>query len=245
MKVAVLFPKIFNYPFTYEAKISQKLTIGDFVKAPFGSSEITGVVWPHVQKTEKKFKIKKISKKIDIKGLNLSMINFIDSLPPGISSLDKMLALEQRFFLGDHNLIYTDKMSMATGVEVRVPLLDEDLMEFVYSIPDKFKQNGRAGKWIFKKTMEKYLPKNIIYRPKTGFGVPLKKWLNEELKDLLDDLLSKESICKRDIFEYKNVEELIKKNNSGELNASYTIFSLMIIEIWFRIFVDKNSLESF
>ncbi len=173
------------------------------------------------------------------------MINFIDSLPPGISSLDKMLALEQRFFLGDHNLIYTDKMSMATGVEVRVPLLDEDLMEFVYSIPDKFKQNGRAGKWIFKKTMEKYLPKNIIYRPKTGFGVPLKKWLNEELKDLLDDLLSKESICKRDIFEYKNVEELIKKNNSGELNASYTIFSLMIIEIWFRIFVDKNSLESF
>ena len=138
-------------------------------------------------------------------------INFIDSLPPGISSLDKILALEQRFFLGDHNLIYTDKMSMATGVEVRVPLLDEDLMEFVYSIPDKFKQNGRAGKWIFKKTMEKYLPKNIIYRPKTGFGVPLKKWLNEELKDLLDDLLSKESICKRDIFEYKNVEELIKK----------------------------------
>jgi len=78
MKVAVLFPKIFNYPFTYEAKISQKLTIGDFVKAPFGSSEITGVIWPHEQKTEKKFKLKKISKKIDIKGLNFSMINFID-----------------------------------------------------------------------------------------------------------------------------------------------------------------------
>ena len=77
MKVAVLFPKIFDYPFTYESKISQKLSPGDFVKAPFGTSEITGVIWPHQQKTEKKFKLKKISRKINIKNLNPSMINFI------------------------------------------------------------------------------------------------------------------------------------------------------------------------
>ena len=55
MKVPVLFPKIFDYPFTYKSEISQKLIPGDFVKAPFGSSEVTGVVWPHEQKTEKKF----------------------------------------------------------------------------------------------------------------------------------------------------------------------------------------------
>ena len=67
MKVQILFPKIFNHPFTYESKISESLHPGDFVKAPFGSNEITGVVWPYEQKTEKKFKIKKISKKIDIK----------------------------------------------------------------------------------------------------------------------------------------------------------------------------------
>ena len=63
MKIPVLFPKIFDYPFTYESKISEPLNSGDFVKAPFGSSEITGVVWPQEQKTEKKFKIKKIKKK--------------------------------------------------------------------------------------------------------------------------------------------------------------------------------------
>ena len=77
MKVPVLFPKIFDYPFTYKSEISQKLKPGDFVKAPFGKSEITGVVWPHEQKTEKKFKLKKISKKINVKNLNSSMIKFI------------------------------------------------------------------------------------------------------------------------------------------------------------------------
>ena len=77
MKVAVLFPKIFDHAFTYESKLSEKLLPGDFVKAPFGSREITGIVWPHEQKTRKSFKLKKISKKINIQGLNFSMVNFI------------------------------------------------------------------------------------------------------------------------------------------------------------------------
>jgi len=77
MKVPVLFPKIFDYPFTYESEISEKLNAGDFVKAPFGSNEITGVIWPYEQITKKIFKIKKISKKINVKKLNPSMIEFI------------------------------------------------------------------------------------------------------------------------------------------------------------------------
>ena len=77
MKIPVLFPKIFDYPFTYKSEISETLNSGDFVKAPFGLNEITGVVWPYEQKTEKQFKIKKISKKINVKNLNSSMIKFI------------------------------------------------------------------------------------------------------------------------------------------------------------------------
>ena len=77
MKISVLFPKIFNHPFTYEKKDSQKLAPGDFVKAPFGSSEITGVIWPQEQKTAKNFKLKKISEKLNVKKLNLTMIDFI------------------------------------------------------------------------------------------------------------------------------------------------------------------------
>ena len=68
--------------------------------------------------------------------------------------LEKLLALDQRFFLGDHNLIYTDKMSMAAGVEVRVPFLDLELIEFAASIPDEYKLRNYTGKWILKKAME-------------------------------------------------------------------------------------------
>jgi len=77
MKIPVLFPKIFDYPFTYKNSINEKLAPGTFVKAPFGNNEITGVVWTHEQKTDKKFKIKEISKKININNLNPSMIKFI------------------------------------------------------------------------------------------------------------------------------------------------------------------------
>jgi len=77
MKIPVLFPKIFDHAFTYKSEMSETLKSGDFVKAPFGSSEITGVVWPFEQKTEKNFKIKKITKKINVENLNSSMIEFI------------------------------------------------------------------------------------------------------------------------------------------------------------------------
>tara|TARA_B100001123_G_scaffold439382_1_gene576165 strand:- start:653 stop:2614 length:1962 start_codon:yes stop_codon:yes gene_type:complete len=77
MKVPVLFPKIFDYPFTYESELSEKLKPGDFVKAPFGNIETTGIVWTQEQKTKKNFKLKKITKKLNVKRLNLSMLKFI------------------------------------------------------------------------------------------------------------------------------------------------------------------------
>ena len=76
-KITILFPKIFDYPFTYKSEISEPLSPGDFVKAPFGSSEITGVVWTYEQKTKKKFKVKKILEKISVEKLNSPMIKFL------------------------------------------------------------------------------------------------------------------------------------------------------------------------
>ena len=77
MRIPVLFPKIFDFPFTYKNETNESLNAGDFVKAPFGNTEITGVIWPYEQKTKKNFKIKKISKKINVENLNSSMIEFI------------------------------------------------------------------------------------------------------------------------------------------------------------------------
>ena len=168
------------------------------------------------------------------------MLDFLISAYEKTSSLDKMLALEQRFFTTDHNLIYTDKASMAAGVEVRVPLLSKNLVEFAATIPDNLKQKRRVGKWIFKKVMEPYLPKDIIYRPKTGFMNPLREWIRFDLSDYVDELLSFESISSRGIFNAKNVKLLLENNKSGKIDASYTIFSLMCIELWCRQHLDGD-----
>ena len=132
MKVPVLFPKIFDYPFTYESKISEKLHPGDFVKAPFGSNEITGVVWPHEQKTEKKFKIKKISKKINVKNLNSSMIQFIS-------------------WFSKYNLV-------PLGMSLKMCLLNKDVVEKDFNKEFfKFKVKKRKGKFLLNAEQKKSL----------------------------------------------------------------------------------------
>lgn len=168
------------------------------------------------------------------------MLDFLAELPPQISRLERMLALEQRFFLADHNLIYTDKMSMAAGVEVRVPFLDMDLVEFAARIPARFKQCGSEGKWVLKKAMEPYLPRDVIYRPKSGFGAPLRRWMRVELRDLLADVLGAQSLRQRGLFDPTAVQRLIQANDQGKVDASYTLLSLMCIELWCRKFIDQG-----
>ncbi len=166
------------------------------------------------------------------------LLEFLHPLPSSVSALDRMLACEQRFFLADHNLNYTDKMAMAVGVEVRVPFLDYELVDFAQRIPLSVKQRGRVGKYVLKRAMEPYLPHEIIYRPKAGFGVPLRRWVREDFKPVIQDLLGPERIRARGIFDYAAVARLIAANDEGRVDASYTILSMLSIEMWSRHFVD-------
>jgi asparagine synthase (glutamine-hydrolysing) len=168
------------------------------------------------------------------------LLEFLADLPSDTDRLERMLALEQRFFLADHNLTYTDKMSMAVGVEVRVPFLDLDLVEFAATIPARFKQRGREGKWVLKKAMEPHLPHDVIYRPKSGFGAPLRRWLRVELRDWLADTLAVERLRRRGLFDPLAVQRLIAANAVGRVDASYTLLSLACIEMWCQNFIDSK-----
>ncbi len=175
-------------------------------------------------------------------------VSSVDTAAPLLASLaripnehdpiQRMLYLEARHFLADHNLNYTDRAGMAVGVEVRVPLLDLDLVRFATRIPTRYKQKGTVGKAIFKKAMGPYLPSEVIYRPKSGFGVPLRRWLRDELRPMVDDTLNESSLRRRGIFEPTAVRRLIQLDAEGRLDGSYTIFALMCIELWFRRFID-------
>lgn len=166
--------------------------------------------------------------------------DYLATLPPRLPPLQQMLALEQRFFLGDHNLLYTDKMSMAAGIEVRVPFLDNDLVRLANALPPELKQCGTEGKWVLKKAMERYLPQEVIYRPKTGFGAPLRHWLQNELREMVGDILSADRLRRRGLFDPKAVADLVADDRAGRVDASYTILGLLCIEVWCMLFLDKR-----
>jgi asparagine synthase (glutamine-hydrolysing) len=166
------------------------------------------------------------------------MLEFLRPLPVDLAALERMLVLEQRFFLADHNLAYTDRMSMACGVEVRVPFLDPELVEYAAHIPLGLKQRGREGKWVLKKALEPYLPREVIHRPKTGFGAPLRRWLTRELRPLLEDLLAPASLRRRGLFAPEAVRQLIDQNERGQRDATYVLLSLMSVESWCRGYLD-------
>lgn len=175
-----------------------------------------------------------------VAGLDLSrpLLESLENLPPGLPPLSQMMYLEAKHFLCDHNLAYTDKMSMAVGVETRVPLLDLELVELAVRLPWGLKLHRGQTKWIFKRAMEPYLPREVIYRPKTGFGAPVRSWLQDRNNPLVRDLLSPQSIERRGLFDAAAVQRMQQEFWQGRADAGYTLLGLACLELWLREFVD-------
>lgn len=163
----------------------------------------------------------------------------LQQIPQEKNLLNQKLFWEMKGFLPDHNLNYTDKMSMAVGVEARVPFLDTELVDFATQLHPDLKMKGTVTKYLLKKLMEQYLPHDIIYRPKTGFGGPVREWVKSDLKEKISDELSAENLRRRGIFDAAAVQQLIADNQSGKIDAAYSIWGLLAIESWFRQFVDQ------
>jgi asparagine synthase (glutamine-hydrolyzing) len=164
------------------------------------------------------------------------LLDLLKEIPNEHCDLNKMLYWELNSFLPDHNLNYTDKMSMAVGVETRVPFLDKDLVELSARIDPALKMNRMGPKYILKKVAEKYLDAEILHRPKTGFGAPVREWIGHDLKDMISDRLNPQAIKNRGLFDEKAVWRLIDDTNKGRIDGSYTIWSLLAIESWLRQF---------
>jgi asparagine synthase (glutamine-hydrolysing) len=153
--------------------------------------------------------------------------------------LNRMLFIETRHFLADHNLNYTDKTAMAHAIEVRVPLIDPDMVDFAARIPVGLKQKGKQGKYIFKRAMEPYLDHDVIYRAKTGFGAPIRRWVRQELTPLIDDVLADAALQRRGMFSPSAVRKLIEDDRAGRVDAAYTVYAILCLELWARVFLDR------
>ena len=166
------------------------------------------------------------------------LLSALDECPGQATALDRMLALDARFFLADHNLNYTDKMGMAEGVEVRVPLIDRAVVEHGFSIPMDQKVRRGEAKWIFKQAMRPHLPDDVIFRPKVGFGLPLRQWMKGDFGVELEEVLRSGSLADRGLFDPVVLEAMIEKNRHGEVDAAYPLLAVACVEIWCRKFAD-------
>lgn len=155
---------------------------------------------------------------------------------PVLSYLTKLCYCDTKTYLTDHNLAYSDKAIMAASIEGRPPLIDHRIVELLFKLKPEFRINGGVQKYLLKKVSEKYLPNEIIYRPKAPFSAPMRGWLKKELKEMINDILSYESLKTRGVYNPEYVQKLITNNDKGVADNSQLIWRLMVNEIWFRTF---------
>ena len=140
--------------------------------------------------------------------------------------------------LPDDLLLKADKMTMACSLELRVPMLDHKLLEFSTALPDQLRRNGDEGKFLLKKLMERYLPHEIIYRPKKGFPVPIAVWFRGPLFERVRDILLDTRTLGRGYFQSEYISHVLEQHRSGAEDLSRRIFSLLALELWHRKYID-------
>jgi asparagine synthase (glutamine-hydrolysing) len=144
-------------------------------------------------------------------------------------------------YLPDDLMVKVDVASMAHSLESRSPLLDHVLMEWAAAIPEQAKIKGGETKALFKSAMEPYLPKELLYRPKMGFGCPVDHWFRHELKEMAYDMLLSPSARQRGLFRPDYVRHLLDEHCGMVRNHHTRLWALLMLELWFRMWIDAPS----
>jgi len=168
--------------------------------------------------------------KVDVGGDLLDMFERVGDLP----IVDSMLKVDQHYDLMSLNLTYTDRMSMASGVEARVPYLDFELIQLMNSIPHQMKVKGGTQKYILKKAFEPYLPREVVHRSKAGFGLPIRSWFKNRT-DLTDHYFGQQRIAQQGLYEPSMFGKICHEHYDKNIDHSYLLFSMLVQQMWFDL----------
>ncbi len=153
---------------------------------------------------------------------------------PSAGSADKAMGLDLQTYLPDDLLRMGDRLSMAHSLELRVPFCDHRLLEFALGVPVSIRLAGWRLKAFMRRALEGVLPPGILSRPKYGFQVPLARWLREDLREMVHDLLSEDAVRRRGIVRWEYVQWLLAAHRSGERNCADQLYALLVLELWLR-----------
>src|SRR5215510_4835143 len=160
--------------------------------------------------------------------------------PVARSRLERLLYLDSKTYLPGDILVKVDRMSMANSLETRSPLLDHRLIEFAQTIPASLKLRGLETKYILKRAAAGLIPEEIINRPKQGFDVPIRRWFNRELREMLDDTLRSARARERGDFNHRAVLAILDEHRRGARDHARHLWGLLVLELWRRAFIDRR-----
>ena len=151
-----------------------------------------------------------------------------------LSAKEQQSLFDINYYLRDDLLTKVDIASMKYSLETRVPLLDHRIVEFALNLDERLKMKNGEQKYLLKQILYDYAPKDIFDRPKRGFSVPLKKWLETDLKYLVDNNLNEETIVSAGLVRFDEVEKLLNRFKSGEEYLFTRIWALVVLHEWFK-----------
>jgi len=152
---------------------------------------------------------------------------------PQMSSIESfMMAMDAQTYLPDDILTKVDRAAMANSLETRVPMLDHSLVELAWKMPLSYKIRNGQGKWLLRQVLYRHVPRNLIERPKMGFGVPLADWLRGPLREWADSLLDEKRLQQEGYFHSAPIQTMWKEHVSGKKNWQYHLWSVLIFQGW-------------
>ena len=150
--------------------------------------------------------------------------------------VNNIMRLDMTTYLPDDLLVKSDRASMAASLEVRLPFLAYPLVEFALSLPPSYKVRGMTTKYLLKKAVAPYLPEYIMKRPKKGFGIPVAKWLRQEFRPVVDELLCQSFIEKQGIFQWEYVKNMLDEHMSARVDRRKELWTMLMFQWWWRKF---------
>ncbi len=156
----------------------------------------------------------------------------------GSGLLDSLLLTDQMTYLPNDLLVKVDIASMANSLEARSPFLDHKVIEFAAALPENLKMRRFSTKSLLKKTAARLVPREVVYRRKMGFGVPVGNWFRGEMKSFVRDVLLSEKSLTRGIARREIIEKYVGEHTNGERDHAFQIWTLLMLELWFQRFID-------